>query len=73
MMAETPEVTSFRKDRQRDDGTNARNAAQSLIVGAIAEQVIRHAFDLAPQADQASGFRKNHPEHTDGRRISRQR
>jgi len=73
MMAEPPEITPFRKDRQRDDGADAGDAAQNLIVSAIAEQVIGHAFDLIPLTDQASGFGDDHSEHADGWRISWQR
>jgi hypothetical protein len=40
--------------------------------GGRSESRTRHAFDLAPLADQASDFGNDHPEHADGRHISRQ-
>jgi hypothetical protein len=73
MMAETPEVAPFRKDCQCDDGADAWDATQNLIISTVNEQVISHALDLIPLADQASGFGNDHPEHVDGRRVSWQR
>jgi hypothetical protein len=64
------EVAPFRKDRQRDDGADAWDATQRLIVSGVNEQVISHALDLISLADQASGFGDDHPEHADGRRVS---
>ena len=66
MMAETPKVAPFRKDCQRDDGADAWDTTESLIVSAGNEQVISHALDLIALADQASGFGNDHPEHANG-------
>ena len=73
MMLETEKVCGFGDDRQCLDRANAWDLSQQLVILAVPQQFVGLCFNLVALTDQATSLGDDHPEHTNGRGIKRQR
>ena len=73
MMMEAAKVSGFGDDRQCIDRPDAWDLSQELVVLAVPQQFVGLRFDLVALPDQTSSLGDDHPKHTNGRGIKRQR